>query len=1064
MPRLSHHLGVVSMLLIGAASTLDAQVTGGTLAGHVTTKTGAPVANATVAATFVPTGARYGAITGEDGRYIIANARTGGPYSIVVRRIGFKQETRDEVYLTLGATLRQDFTMTEAATTLGAVNVTADASGAIMDKARTGPSTSIGRNLLETIPTLGRSLQDATRLTPQGNANSFAGTSFRYNNITVDGAANNDVFSFSPSQGGISGVGPSGTPGAGARTQPISLDAIEEVQVTLAPFDVKLGNFTGGSINAVTRSGTNEVTGSFYSFGRNQMLTGRSADAARTKIDNYSDYQVGGRLGGPILTNKAFYFINVDVAHRDEPIGFAPGDLGTVIDAGTAKALYDTLKARYNYDAGSIAAFTNNTESRKLFGRLDFNLSDIHKLNVRNNFVSAHAQNFTRGGFLLKLGGQDFTQFNTTNSSVAELRSTWPNGISNSLIGGASFTTDRREFPGTIFPQVEINGPSGSSIFLGTDREASVFKIKTNVLELTDNLTVSRGAHTWTFGTHNEFYGIQYFFLNAYNGRWQYGSLANFYANKPSRIRGQYSLTDNSMAAVTGNPEADFHVIWPSGYVQDEIALLGDRMRITPGLRVDVPTFPDKIPQNPLLAATPQFSQYTNNFGGDVYVSPRVSFNWDVNGDQSLQFRGGVGRFTGRVPFAWYAYAYENTGLKLGNVDCRPSATSGCAGNSATVPLVTDPSQLRTLQQGVFEGNLIDNHFKLPTINRGSLAVDYALPAGLIATLEGMYTKTVYDIKFLNIGLKDSTVASPVDGRPISQGSPIALRVNPAFTSVFLLTNTTDGSRYSITGQLRKTLSHGFQGGAAYTYGQSKDISNGIRNSPQSNWEFNQVSDPRNPALAWSNFDIRHRIIANLGWQKTWNDGYNTGVSLIYSGVSGSPFTFVYASDANRDGSGSNDLIYVPRDFADARIVPAAGDSRTAQQIWTQLDDFIKSQPGLDAARGTIVGRNAGRTPWNQQLDMRLSQDLPVVKGTSHRAQLTLDVINVGAIFGTTLGRQYFVPNENNYNFPTMRVTKSDASGAPSGFSFDPVPNNEPWQYDALNSRYQAQLGLRYIF
>jgi hypothetical protein len=377
---------------------------------------------------------------------------------------------------------------------------------------------------------------------------------------------------------------------------------------------------------------------------------------------------------------------------------------------------------------------------------------------------------------------------------------------------------------------------------------------------------------------------------------------------------------------------------------------------------------------------------------------------------------------------------------------------------------VTDPSQLKNLQSGVFEANLIDNGFKLPTVHRSSLAVDYTLPGGVVATVEGMYTKSIYDVKFLNIGLKDVTLPSPVDGRPVFQGSVIQQRVNPAFTSVFLLTNTNDGDRYSITGQLRKTLWNGFQGAAAYTHGRARDVSNGIRNSPQSNWEFNQVADPRNPALALSNFDMRHRIVANGSWQHMWGNGSTTGFSAVYTSVSGSPFTFVYSGDANRDGSGSNDLIYVPRDFADARIVPAAGDTRTPDVIWQQLNAFISSQPGLDAARGSIAGRNVGRTPWNHQLDLRISQDLPVLTGTKQRVQLSLDVINFGALLGATWGRQYFVPNENNYNVPTVRVTKTDANGAATGFSFDPIPDNAPWQYDALNSRYQMQLGLRYSF
>lgn len=1045
----------ISLFAIPAAR---AQITASSISGRIVSAD-KPVAGVNVIAVYVLTGERFGAVTQDDGRYMLSNIRPGGPYAITARRIGFTPQTNDEVSTALGQTTKLDFILAEAATTLSAVTVSADRD-AIISKTKTGPSTRIGKERIESLPTLGRSLQDLTRTTPQGGANSFAGTSFRYNNVSIDGASNNDVFSFSPSQGGISGVGPSGTPGAGARSQPISLDAIQEVQVVLAPFDVKLGNFTGGSINAVTRSGTNNFSGSVYSFGRNQMLTGKSADTTRSSIASYADYQFGGRVGGPLVQNKAFFFLNAEYAHRNEPIGFAPGDAGTVVPLATAKAISDTLRSRYGYDAGSISSFTNLTKSAKVFGRLDFNLSDTHKLDVRHNFIDASAQNFTRAPFLLKLGGQDFTQSNITNSTVAELRSSFRNGSSNSLIAALSFTRDKRDYPGQLFPQVEINGPSGSSIFLGTDREASVFKINTRVAELTDNYTINRGIHSVTLGTHNELYGIQYNFMNAYNGRWQYSSVDNFFANKPSRIRGQYDLTDNSYANVTSAPQADFRVLWPSAYVQDEISLT-DRFRITPGIRVDVPIFPDKIPVNSLLTATPQFAKYKNSFGGDFYIAPRVSFNWDVMGDQKLQVRGGTGVFTGRIPFAWYAYAYENTGLKVGNVDCRPSATSGCAGNSATVPLVTDPAKLKSLQSNVFEANIIDNNFKLPTVNRSSLGFDYRLPVGAIVTFEGMYTKTLHDIKFLNIGLKDSSVASPVDGRPVFQGSPAQLRVNPNFTSVFLLTNTNKGSRYSLTGQIQKSSPSGFDGMFAYTYGQSRDLSNGIRNSPQSNWEYNQVGDPRNPGLTFSNFDVRHRIVSTLGWKKSWGRS-SSGASLVFTGVSGSPFTFVYASDANRDGSGSNDLIYVPKDEADARIVPASGDTRSAHDIWTSLDSFINSQAGLANHRGMIAQRNAGRTPWNKQLDLRLMHTLPTLG--NHGVQMTLDVINLAALFGTTLGRQYFVPNENNYNFNTIRVTKTDATGAPIGFSFDGVPNNTPWQYDALNSRYQAQLGLRYSF
>lgn len=1046
-----------------------AQVTTSTLTGRITGTEDQAVPGVTVVATYVPTGARYGAVTADNGRYTLANLRVGGPYHVETRRIGYRPETRDGVFLALGTTQRLDFVLAAAATTLDAVTVTAS-TGSVFDRRRTGPQTNVDRRAIENLPSLSRSLQDMTRLTPQGNAGSFGGTNYRYNNITIDGAASNDVFSFSNSYGGVSGTGPQGTPGAGAKAQPISLDAIDQVQVVLAPFDVKLGNFTGASINAVTRSGTNEVDGSLYSFGRNQKLTGKSADDARTAIPNYTDYQYGGRIGGPIVRDKAFYFLNAEVARRNEPLQFAPGDPGTLLTSAQAQAISDTLRARLGSDAGSFGPYNVRANSTKLFGRADVTLSDINKLSLRHSYVGADAGQLTRGVRNINFGSQDFTQRNTTNSTVAELNTTLASGVANTLIASASFTRDRREPVGAILPQIEINGTGGSSIFLGTNREAAIFKINTNVFELTDNMTVTRGRNNITLGTHNEVYGIQYYFQNAWNGRWQYSSIANFNANRPSRIRGTYKLGDNSYGSVLNTPSADFRVIWPSGYVQDEITVT-DRLRVTPGIRVDVPVMPNRPNPNPSFLATSYngsqpFAKYTeSNIGGNVYVAPRISFNYDVRGDQTLQLRGGSGVFTGRIPFAWLAYAYYNNGVRFNNVDCRPSATSGCAGNSATVPLVPG-ERLSTLQSGVYEMNLIDNHFKLPTVERSSFGVDYKPGGATTLTFEGSYTKSLQDVKFLNIGLKDTTGTSPIDGRPIFLGTATQLRVNPNVTSVFLLTNTRSGDRYSLTGQASQTIG-GLRGSVAYTYGQSRDVSNGIRNSPQSNWEFNQVSDPRRPGLSQSNFDIRHRVVASLLYTAAWRQGWNTGASLFYSGVSGSPFTFTYVNDYNRDGSSNNDLLYVPKDEADARIVPAAGDTRTAHQIYEQFNSFIESQSGLRNHRGQIVPRNAGRTPWNHQIDLRVSQDIPFATLSSDRLQLTLDVINAGALLGEKFGRQYFVPNENNYNFPTLRVTQNAsaaAGSAPTGFSFDPVKDNKPYQYDPLNSRYQAQLGARILF
>lgn len=1054
-------MAIISLFLISAHS-LSAQITTSSINGRVLSDNGTPVPQAEVLAVHVPTGARFSTHTDDNGGYFLPNVRAGGPYTVTVRRISFSPESHESIFLSLGTTSRQDFHLAQAAVSLAAVAVTGSRDDA--GTTRSNATTYIGKSQIENLPTLGRSMQDMTRLTPSGNANSFAGSNFRYNNITVDGASANDVFGFSNSYGGIAGVGPSGTPGAAAKSQPISLDAIEQVRVAVAPFDVTLGNFTGASINAVTRSGTNEMDGSFYGFGRNQTLTGKSADEARTAIPAYHDFQFGGRVGGPIVKDKAFYFFNAESGHRHEPLGFAPGDPGTVVDAATAKAISDTLKRRLGYDAGSIGAYTIDADNTKLFGRLDFNLSDVNKLNIRHNFVNASAGQLSRAPTAVNFGSQDFVQKSINNSSVAELKSTFGNGVGNDLVAGLTFTRDHRNPVGQVFPQLEITGPSGSLILVGTNREAAVWGVNTNVAELTDNLTIYRGKNTFTLGTHNEGYGIQYSFLNSWNGRWQYSSIANFFADKPSRIRATYALGDNSYGNVTSSPSADFKVVWPSAYAQDEIAV-SDRLHVTAGLRLDDAFLPTAPPVNQQFLSTTYkgtqpFANYNNKLSRVPYFLPRLSFNWDVNGDQSLQFRGGSGIYVGRIPFVWLANAYANAGDRFNNVDCRPGPTSGCAGNSAVVPLLGDGSKLSTLQSGVYEMDVIDNNFRMPTMNRSSLAADFRLPDGTKLTLEGAYTKTIKDVKVLNVGLKDSTIASPVDGRPIFLGSPVQQRLNPNITSVFVLTNTKDGSRYSLTASAARAIG-ALNLTGAYTYGQSHDVSNGIRNSLQSSWEFNQVADPRNPGLSASNFDLRHRVVASLAWDHPWSPRYGFGVSAVFTGSSGSPFTFTYTSDANRDGAGNNDLIYVPINEADARIVPVAGDTRTVDQIWQQLDAFINSQPGLASHRGKIAERNAGRTPWNKQLDLRLHQDLPAA---GRNMELTFDLINALGLVKSTWGRQYFIPNENNYQFPTLRVTKTDATGAPIGFSFDGVTNNTPWQYDALNSRYQAQLGLRYSF
>ena len=394
---------------------------------------------------------------------------------------------------------------------------------------------------MNVLPTLGRSLSDFTRLTPQSNNNSFAGTNFRYNNITLDGAVNNDAIGFSNSFGGVSGGGQSGTAGSGTRTNPYSIDVIQEVQVQLAPYDVKLGNFTGGSVNAVTKSGTNTVHGSVYGYGRNQALVGKSPDAAKSKIgSDFYDYQYGGTLSGPIIKNKLFFIVNAELTRRQEPTFYNAGDPGAAITVAQAQDIASKFQAA-GFDAGGYSAAKVFTKSDKFFGRLDYNINSANTLTLRGIYTKGWGNNIERTPYIFQFGSTDFTQYSKNINLVAELKSKLSATTNNQLIVSYIHVHDYRTTPNSnISPYADITNGS-SNVWLGTWREAAIYDQTQKTIEISDNVTVNKGINKFTFGTHNEFYDFNYGFVNSWNGRWQYNSISDFDANKPSRVRSAYA-------------------------------------------------------------------------------------------------------------------------------------------------------------------------------------------------------------------------------------------------------------------------------------------------------------------------------------------------------------------------------------------------------------------------------------------------------------------------------------------------------------------------------------------
>jgi len=1037
-----------------------AQVTTSSISGVVIDDLGLPLTGATVIAIHSPSETKYGTTCQNNGHYNLANLRVGGPYQLTVSFVGFESIIIENIYLDLDVDFSQNFTLYPTNFELDDV-VVSHKRNDIFEDDQTGVATNFGKNELQNTPSLNRSLQDITRLSPQGFQNSFGGNNYRFNNLSIDGASNNDVVGFQEPASGASGSVASGTPGALAGTQPISLDAIEQVQVSLAPFDVRKGNFTGANINAVTKAGTNAVNGSAYFYGKNQWLTGNSIDANRTPIADFYDFQTGFSIGGPVKKGKLFYFANYELAKRNEPVLNQPGDEGTNISYELAQQIADTLISRYDYNPGSYGAVNNQRNSQKFFLRFDYNINQHHQLTIRDNLVIASADNLERGANFLNYANQGFRHKSLNNSLVTELKSTFPKNISNHLMVSFNTINDTREFEGRVFPHIQIQHNTANTIFAGSYREASIYGVKVKTTQINDHLNIYRGKHTLTVGTNNEFYNIEYRFLTAWNGRWEYNSVEDFFNNQPKRVRGVYNYNNNDYQFNLTTPSADFRVMLLSAFAQDKFKV-NKRLTLTAGLRLDLQIQADKVPVNEAVVNTPEFAHFDNKFGGIPNFNPRFGFKYAFNDDKNIQMRGGSGLFTGRIPFAWYAYAHYVSGLNYGNIDLRPETP---------LELTENLADLTNLQSGLTEINLVDNDFKLPRTWRSSLAFDFKLPKNIVFTVEGMYSKMLQAIQFKSINIKDSTANYVgADARPYYLGNGDEKKINPNFTNVFLLTNTKKGYKYSVTAQLKQRIKNKANWMIAYTYGESKDISNGVRNSMAANFNWNQAIESNNPDLAYSNFDLRHRIVAAADYQ--FNIGKkkrnNTIVNLVFTARSGSPYSFTYASDVNNDSSSQNDLVYVPANENEINLIDITDSNGaitvSAAQQWLQLDNYINSIDYLSQRRGQYVERNGARTPWNTQLDIRLTHQIKLKKkknGDWHRLDLTLDISNFLNLLNRNWGHQTFVPNVQNSSYQLLEFEGVE-NGEPT-YQFK-NPSGKPWQVDQLASRWQAQLGLRYSF
>jgi hypothetical protein len=1072
------------LALLGWTAPAAAQgVTTSAVTGRVTNEQGEPIDGASVVATNTRTGAEYRAVTRGDGRFLLQGLQPGGPYRVQVSRVGLATQSRAGLTLALSQTESVDFTLAPQAVLLEAIAVTAEDEGAVISPGRTGAAMVISDSSISRLPTISRDFTDFTRLVPQistqGAGTSGGGRNFRFNSIQIDGAANNDLF----------GLASSGTPGGQAGTKPITLEAIQEFQVVLAPFDVRQGGFTGAGINAVTRSGSNDFEGSFAFFGRNENLVGsyqfdQAGNTIRsTDIADFTQNELAFSLGGPILRDRAFFFVAGEMSRREAPGGvFIGADLqptgGATINGARVDSARSILQSVYNYDAGSIGEVPLKRQSDNLFARLDFNLGANNRLTVRHNYVDAWDDNFSRsdGAFPLSFGGYQFNS--TTNASVAQLNTTLGNQVFNEFRVGYTTIRDSRDIPSNVFPRLEIDLPAGSCagtscrILAGSENSSVANALDQDVLEITNDLSLSRGIHNLTVGTTNQFFDFSNLFAQNIYGLYRFSNLQALAAGTPT----QYSYSFFNDTVTGAKPRAAFAVQSLSFYAQDRMSL-SSRFTLTPGIRFDVTRFPDNPGRNQRFETSFQTAYTAANLGtfdrrtdeipeSNMSVNPRVGFNWDVTGNQTTQVRGGVGLFAGRTPYVWISNAYGNTGLDYTRFTC--TGTAANATNRAP-PFVADPAnQPRYCVNSANvpqpaaalanEINTVDPDFKMPQVVRWSLAVDHQLPHGLVGTLEGLYTGARNDPTY-----RDLTLIPVASGQTTVEGRQAFTRLNAAgFGNVYDVFNTSKNFSYSLTAQLQRPFLNGWEGMIAYTYSRSEDVNSLTSSTARSNFRFNPIDqNPNDPERRISNNDIPHRIVGSFTRQFKFDmlRGAATDVSLIYVGQSGQPYSYTYLGDVNGDSQDGNDLIFVPATAADARFEPvSATNPFTPEASWANLNAFIESVECLREARGEVIERNSCRTPWSNRFDVRLAQTLPTLRGQG--AQLTIDVLNFANLLNREWGRSEFVLNQADQALRRSGNTLVGERVLLGGFG----PRSSPFTVSDLGSRYQIAAGIRYTF
>ncbi|MEX0288386.1 MAG: carboxypeptidase regulatory-like domain-containing protein [Flavobacteriaceae bacterium] len=1044
-------LGMLFLFCMGSAF---AQVTTSNIRGTISDDQSAPLLGANIVAIHTPTGTKYGAISNEDGRFNLLNLRVGGPYEVTISYVGFKEYKQNDVFLTLGKTFNMDVNMTSESQALDEVVVVSDRGGTFGSD-RTGAETSVGRRELTRLPTITRSTNDFTRLEPTASAGSFGGRNDQFNNFSLDGAIFNNPFGLDAAQ-----------PGGQTESNPISIDAIDQIQVTTAPYDVTQSGFTGASVNAVTKSGTNEFYGTVYGFFRNEDMTGGKIQGDDVFKADLSQTQYGISVGGPIVKNKLFFFANFERDERtDLGSGFVPNrGAGTINESRVLASDFDLVSNILSqvsigngqfYDPGRFEGFNFDQESSKGIFKLDWNINDKNRLAIIYNFLNASKEKpahptalGSRGPNLttLQFENAGYQINNNIRSVQIELNSTLSDEAINKLQIGYTHFDDFRRPKSTPAPAITLLDETGSSNYIIAGHEPFSInnRLDQKVFQVTNNLNFFKGDHTFTVGfSFEKFQFDNSFNLGVYGAQGTFfptGSIADFrdpaneaalvafYQNAISgAIAANRSLEANGEGNAGGWALAETNVGQLAFYLQDEWNIV-ENFKLTYGIRFDKPLYfdsaekaQDVIDVAPaVVPGVPYFDPETgqNAFfdstqlpDNDFLVSPRVGFNWDVHNDNTLQIRGGTGVFTGRFPFVW-----------LGNQIANPN---------------------------IFFLTPVDPDYQWPQVWRSSLGADLRMDNGVILTADLSYTSDINGPHVQNWGLRPpSATLIGVDNRPVYAAGDRG-------DNAYVFTNSDKGRIFNAVLKAQKTFDNGLYTSLAYSYLDSKDVNSIEAEITSDAFDGNAISGNANDAvLSHSRYGDTHRFVGVIS--KAFKTG--TTVSTFFEYAQGGRFNYLTAGDLNNDGvlSRSNDLIYIPTSSEIGQMNFSGPGQAEAFEAFIQQDDYLSDN------RGSYAERYGALAPWRGRWDLKILQDIKF--GNKNTLQLSLDVLNLGNLISSDWGVVEIPTNPEVLSVSFPRDMNGNITSFDPTYTFDTNLTSTFSANTDLISRWQAQLGVRYIF